>query len=218
MNKISLKKLAELNSGKFGIYRRAIEIKKHLNECGLKWVGFEVWVGLEVNNFLEIPVCDVNEDGLFEKFYKSNIKLVEPYQSHVNMDLYEDIKNDVATIEKVKMLGCMYFVQDGDTYRVGVFAKKNENKVDVMFDFMLIHKVDDNKVPQKTPERFTIVYGYNTKDYYVYDEIEDVYYELDELLNDELKDRTTNEAREELIHEDTSWFVEKNIFPEDCDL
>lgn len=28
MNKISLKKLAELNSGKFGIYRRAIEIKK----------------------------------------------------------------------------------------------------------------------------------------------------------------------------------------------
>lgn len=218
MNKISLKKLAELNSGKFGIYRRAIEIKKHLNECGLKWVGFEVWVGLEVNNFLEIPVCDVNEDGLFEKFYKSNIKLVEPYQSHVNMDLYEDIKNDVATIEKVKMLGCMYFVQDGDTYRTGVFAKKNENKVDVMFDFMLIHKVDDNRVPQKTPERFTIVYGYNTKDYYVYDEVEDVYYELDELLNDELKDRTTNEAREELIHEDTSWFVEKNIFPEDCDL
>lgn len=218
MNKISLKKLAELNSGKFGIYRRAIEIKKHLNECGLKWVGFEVWVGLEVNNFLEIPVCDVNEDGLFEKFYKSNIKLVEPYQSHVNMDLYEDIKNDVAAIEKVKMLGCMYFVQDGDTYRVGVFAKKNENKVDVMFDFMLIHKVDDNKVPQKTPERFMIVYGYNTKDYYVYDEIEDVYYELDELLNDELKDRTMNEAREELIREDTSWFVEKNIFPEDCDL
>lgn len=218
MNKISLKKLAELNSGKFGIYKRAIEIKKHLNECGLKWVGFEVWVGLEVNNFLEIPVCDVNEDGLFEKFYKSNIKLVEPYQSHVNMDLYEDIKNDVATIEKVKMLGCMYFVQDGDTYRVGVFAKKNENKVDVMFDFMHIHKVDDNKVPQKTPERFMIVYGYNTKDYYVYDEIEDVYYELDELLNDELKDRTMNEAREELIREDTSWFVEKNIFPEDCDL
>ena len=122
MNKISLKKLAELNSGKFGIYRRAIEIEKHLNECGLKWVG------LEVNNFLEIPVCDVNEDGLFEKFYKSNIKLVEPYQSHVNMDLYEDIKNDVAAIEKVKMLGCMYFVQDGDTYRVGVFVKKNEKK------------------------------------------------------------------------------------------
>lgn len=218
MNEISLKKLAELNSGKFGIYRRAIEIKKHLNECGLKWVGFEVWVGLEVNNFLEIPVCDVNEDGLFEKFYKSNIKLVEPYQSHVNMDLYEDIKNDVATIEKVKMLGCMYFVQDGDTYRVGVFVKKNEKKVDVMFDFMLIHKVDDNKVPLVIPERFTIVYGYNTKDYYVYDEIEDVYYELDELLNDELKDRIINEAREELIREDTSWFVEKNIFPEDCDL
>lgn len=212
MNKISLKKLAELNSGKFGIYKRAIEIEKHLNECGLKWVG------LEVNNFLEIPVCDVNEDGLFEKFYKSNIKLVEPYQSHVNMDLYEDIKNDVATIEKVKMLGCMYFVQDGDTYRVGVFVKKNEKKVDVMFDFMLIHKVDDNKVPLVMPERFTIVYGYNTKDYYVYDEIEDVYYELDELLNDELKDRIINEAREELIREDTSWFVEKNIFPEDCDL
>lgn len=212
MNKINLKKLAELNSEKIDIYKRAIEMEKHLNECGLKW--FE----LEVNNYLKIPVCDVNEDELFEKFYESNIKLVEPYQSHVNMDLYEDIKNDVVVAKKEKTLGCMYFVQDGDTYEMGVIAKKNKHKVDVMFDYMNITKVDDNKVPQKTPERFTIVYGYNTKDYYVYDEIEDVYYELDELLNEELKDRTMNEAREELICEDTSWFVEKNIFPEDCDL
>ena len=37
MNKISLKKLAELNSGKFGTRRREIEVKRHLNECGLKW-------------------------------------------------------------------------------------------------------------------------------------------------------------------------------------
>lgn len=212
MNRINLKKLAELNSEKFDIYKREIEIKKHLNECGLKWFG------LEVNNYFEIPVCDVNEDGLFEKFYKSNIKLVEPYQLHIDMDLYEDIKNGVATIEKVKILGCMYFVQDGDTYRVGVFAMKNENKVDVMFNFMLIYKVDDNKVPLLIPERFSLIYGFNCKEYFVYDEIEDVYYELDELLNDELKDRTTNEAKEELIREDTSWFVEKNIFPEDCDL
>lgn len=212
MNKINLKKLAELNSGKFGTRRRKIEVKRHLNECGLKW--FE----LEVNNHLRIPVCDVNEDGLFEKFHESNIKLVEPYQSHINMDLYENIKNDVVVTKEEKMLGYMYLVQDNNTYEIGVIAKKNKNKVDVMFDYMNITKVDDNKVPQKTPERFTIVYGYNTKDYYVYDEIEDVYYELDELLNEELKDRTMDEAREELIREDTSWFVEKNIFPEDCDL
>ena len=212
MDKINLKKLAELNSGKFDTRRREIEVKRHLNECGLKWFK------LEVNNHLRIPVCDVNEDGLFEKFHESNIKLVEPYQSHINMDLYEDIKNDVVVTKEEKMLGYMYLVQDNNTYEIGVIAKKNKNKVDVMFDYMNITKVDDNKVPQKTPERFTIVYGYNTKDYYVYDEIEDVYYELDELLNDELKDRTMDEAREELIREDTSWFVEKNIFPEDCNL
>ena len=212
MDKINLKKLAELNSGKFGIRRREIEVKRHLNECGLKWSE------LEANNHLKIPVCDVNEDGLFEKFHESNIKLVEPYQSHVNMDLYEDIKNDAVVTKEEKMLGYMYLVQDNDTYEIGVIAKKNENKVDVMFDYMNITKVDDSKVPQKIPERFTIVYGYNTKDYYVYDEIEDVYYELDELLNEELKDRTMDEAREELIREDTIWFVEKNIFPEDCDL
>ena len=198
MNKINLKELAELNSGKFGTRRREIEVKRHLNECGLKW--FE----LEVNNHLRIPVCDVNEDGF--------------YQLHINMDLYEDIKNDVVVTKEEKMLGYMYLVQDNNTYEIGVIAKENKNKVDVMFDYMNITKVDDNKVPQKTPERFTIVYGYNTKDYYVYDEIEDVYYELDELLNEELKDRTMDEAREELIREDTSWFVEKNIFPEDCDL
>ena len=134
------------------------------------------------------------------------------------MDLYEDIKNDVVVTKEEKMLGYMYFVQDNNTYEIGVIAKKNKNKVDVMFDYMSITKVDDSKVPQKTPERFTIVYGYNTKDYYVYDEVEDVYYELDELLNEELKDRTMDEAREELIREDTIWFVEKKIFPEDCDL
>ena len=33
MNKINLKKLAELNSGKFDTRRREIEVKRHLNEA-----------------------------------------------------------------------------------------------------------------------------------------------------------------------------------------
>lgn len=216
MNRINLKELAELNTmkslNKYGFHEKEFKLRKKLGEYGLNW--FEA----ELNKNFEITVCDVNEDRLFENFYKSNIKLVEPYQLHVDMDLYEDIENDVVSAKYARSLGCMYFVQDNATYKVDVVAKKNDDKVDVMYNLMSITKIDDNEVPQKTPERFTIVYGYNTKDYYVYDEVEDVYYELDELLNEELKDRTMNEAREELIREDTSWFVEKNIFPEDCDL
>ena len=55
------------------------------------------------------------------------------------------------------------------------------------------------------------------KHYFVYDEIEDVYYWTSDILNEELEEKETEEERKKVIIEDTSWFVDKDVL-DDCDL
>lgn len=139
-------------------------------------------------------------------------------KTHLNIKLYEDIKNDIVQTKYAKSIGYLYLVQFNATYEVDVVVKKSNGKVDVMFNFMTITKVDDYEVPQITPERFTLVRGFNTKHYFVYDEIEDVYYWTSDILNEELEERDTEQKTEKLILEDTSWFIDKDVFLDDCDL
>lgn len=223
MNRINLKELAELNVVenyyRLGSYKRELKIKNHLNECGLKWFYVELNNHNNIDEFAdEIIVCNFDSD-LKDKLSESGIVYdKQRYKDNLNIKLYEDIKNNVLQTKYAKSIGYLYLIQDNATYEVDVIVKKNEDKVDVMLDFTYITKVDDDEVPQITPERFLLLYGFNYKEYFVYDEIEDVYYMINDMLNNELKDRETEEEREELIREDTSWFIDKDIFSEDCDL
>lgn len=223
MNRINLKELAELNVVenyyRLGSYKRELKLKNHLNECGLKWFYVELNNHNNIDEFAdEIIVCNF-DSNLKDKLSESGI-VYDEYccKNHLDIKLYEDIKNDVIQTKYAKSIGYLYLIQDNATYEVDVIVKKNENKVDVMLDFTYITKIDDDEVPQVTPERFLLLYGFNCKEYFVYDEIEDVYYMLNDMLNDELKDRETDKEREELIREDTSWFIDKDVFSEDCDL
>lgn len=38
------------------------------------------------------------------------------------------------------------------------------------------------------------------------------------MLNEDLEEKETEEERKKLILEDTSWFVDKDVFLDDCDL
>lgn len=217
MNKINLKKLAELNSGKFGIYRRKLNLKYYLNECGLMWIDIEVSIHNDMFA-LESTVCNLD--------YKLKTKLSESgvmydefnLKTHLDIKLYENIKNDIVQTKYAESIGYLYLVQDNATYEVDVVVKKMDGKVNVMCNFEDIRKVNDDEVPQETPERFTLVRGFNTKHYFVYDEIEDVYYWTSDILNEDLEERDTEEERKESILEDTSWFVDKDVFLDDCDL
>lgn len=223
MNRINLKELAELNVVenyyRLGSYKRELKLKNHLNECGLKWFYVELNNHNNIDEFAdEIIVCNF-DSNLKDKLSESGIVYDKRcYKNHLDIKLYENIKNNVLQTKYTKSIGYLYLIQDNATYEVDVIVKKNEDKVDVMLDFTYITKIDDDEVPQITPERFLLLYSFNCKEYFVYDEIEDVYYMLNDMLNDELKDRETDKEREELIREDTSWFVDKDIFPEDCDL
>ena len=139
-------------------------------------------------------------------------------KTYLDIKLYEDIKNDIVQTKYAESIGYLYLVQNNATYEVDIVVKKLDGKVNAMCNFEDIRKVNDDEVPQETPERFTLVCGFNAKHYFVYDEIEDVYYWTNDILNEELEEKETEEERKKLIREDTSWFVEKNIFPEDCDL
>lgn len=217
MNKINLKELAELNNVEFGFYRRKLKLKNYLNECGLEWIDIEV--GVHNDMFaLESTVCNLD--------YKLKTKLSESgvmydefnLKTYLDIKLYEDIKNDIVQTKYAESIGYLYLVQDNATYEIDIVVKKLDGKVNVMCDFGDIRKVDDGEVPQETPERFTLVRGFNTKHYFVYDEIEDVYYWTSDILNEELEERDTEEEREKVIIEDTSWFVDKDVFLDDCDL
>lgn len=221
MNKISLKKLAELNVVenyyRLGSYKRKLKLKNYLNECGLEWIDIEV--GIHNDMFaLESTVCNLD--------YKLKTKLSESgvmydefnLKTYLDIKLYEDIKNDIVQTKYAESIGYLYLVQDNTTYEVDVVVKKLDGKVDVMCNFEDIRKVNDDEVPQETPERFLLVRGFNTKHYFVYDEIEDVYYWTSDILNEELEEKETEEERKKLILEDTSWFVDKDVFLDDCDL
>lgn len=217
MNKISLKKLAELNSGKFGIYKRKLNLKYYLNECGLMWIDIEVSIHNDMFA-LESTVCNLD--------YKLKTKLSESgvmydefnLKTHLDIKLYENIKNNIVQTKYAENIGYLYLVQDNATYEVDVVVKKLDGKVNVMCNFEDIRKVNDDEVPQETPERFVLVRGFNTKHYFVYDGIEDVYYWTSDMLNEELEERDTEDEKEKLILEDTSWFVDKDVFLDDCDL
>lgn len=167
---------------------------------------------------LESTVCKLD--------YKLKTKLSESgvmydefnLKKHLDIKLYEDIKNDIVQTKYAESIGYLYLVQDNATYEVDIVVKKLDGKVNVMCDFEDIRKVDDGEVPQETPERFTLIRGFNAKHYFVYDEIEDVYYWTSDILNEELEERDTEQEREKLILEDTSWFIDKDVFLDDCDL
>ena len=216
MNKISLKELAELNNAEFDLYRRKLKLKNHLNECGLKWIDIEV--GVHNDMFaLEATVCNF-DDELKTKLSESSVLYDEfNLKTYLDIKLYEDIKNDIVQTKYAESIGYLYLVQDNTTYEVDIVVKKSNGKVNVMCEFEDIRKVDDSEVPQETPERFTLVRGFNTKHYFVYDEIEDVYYWTSDILNEELEEKETEEERKKVIIEDTSWFVEKDVL-DDCDL
>lgn len=216
MNKISLKELAELNSGKFDLYRRKLKLKNHLNECGLKWIDIEV--GVHNDMFaLEATVCNF-DDELKTKLSESSVLYDEfNLKTYLDIKLYEDIKNDIVQTKYAESIGYLYLIQDNTTYEVDIVVKKSNGKVNVMCEFEDIRKVDDGEVPQETPERFTLVRGFNAKHYFVYDEIEDVYYWTSDILNEELEEKETEEERKKVIIEDTSWFVDKDVL-DDCDL
>lgn len=217
MNKISLKKLAELNNLEFGFYKRKHKLKNYLNECGVKWIDIEA--GVHNDMFaLESTVCKLDYK-LKTKLSESGVMYDEfDLETHLDIKLYEDIKNDIVQTKYAESIGYLYLVQDNATYEVDVVVKKLDGKVNVMCNFEDIRKVDDDEVPQETPERFELVRGFNAKHYFVYDEIEDVYYWTSDILNEELEERDTEQEREKLILEDTSWFVDKNVFLDDCDL
>lgn len=216
MNKISLKELAELNNAEFDLYRRKLKLKNHLNECGLKWIDIEV--GVHNDMFaLEATVCNF-DDELKTKLSESSVLYDEfNLKTYLDIKLYEDIKNDIVQTKYAESIGYLYLVQDNTTYEVDIVVKKSNGKVNVMCEFEDIRKVDDSEVPQETPERFTLVRGFNTKHYFVYDEIEDVYYWTSDILNEELEEKETEEERKKVIIEDTSWFVDKDVL-DDCDL
>lgn len=216
MNKISLKELAELNNAEFDLYRRKLKLKNHLNECGLKWIDIEV--GVHNDMFaLEATVCNF-DDELKTKLSESSVLYDEfNLKTYLDIKLYEDIKNDIVQTKYAESIGYLYLVQDNTTYEVDIVVKKSNGKVNVMCEFEDIRKVDDGEVPQETPERFTLVRGFNAKHYFVYDEIEDVYYWTSDILNEELEEKETEEERKKVIIEDTSWFVDKDVL-DDCDL
>lgn len=216
MNKISLKELAELNNAEFDFYRRKLKLKNHLNECGLKWIDIEV--GVHNDMFaLEATVCNF-DDELKTKLSESSVLYDEfNLKTYLDIKLYEDIKNDIVQTKYAESIGYLYLVQDNTTYEVDIVVKKSNGKVNVMCEFEDIRKVDDGEVPQETPERFTLVRGFNAKHYFVYDEIEDVYYWTSDILNEELEEKETEEERKKVIIEDTSWFVDKDVL-DDCDL
>ena len=216
MNKISLKELAELNNVEFDPYRRKLKLKNHLNECGLKWIDIEV--GVHNDMFaLEATACDL-DDELKTKLSESSVLYDEfNLKTYLDIKLYEDIKNDIVQTKYAESIGYLYLVQDNTTYEVDIVVKKSNGKVNVMCEFEDIRKVDDGEVPQETPERFTLVRGFNAKHYFVYDEIEDVYYWTSDILNEELEEKETEEERKKVIIEDTSWFVDKDVL-DDCDL
>lgn len=174
MNKISLKELAELNNAEFDLYRRKLKLKNHLNECGLKWIDIEV--GVHNDMFaLEATVCNF-DDELKTKLSESSVLYDEfNLKTYLDIKLYEDIKNDIVQTKYAESIGYLYLIQDNTTYEVDIVVKKSNGKVNVMCEFEDIRKVDDGEVPQETPERFTLVRGFNAKHYFVYDEIEDVY-------------------------------------------
>lgn len=216
MNKISLKELAELNNAEFDFYRRKLKLKNHLNECGLKWIDIEV--GVHNDMFaLEATVCNF-DDELKTKLSESSVLYDEfNLKTYLDIKLYEDIKNDIVQTKYAESIGYLYLIQDNTTYEVDIVVKKSNGKVNVMCEFEDIRKVDDGEVPQETPERFTLVRGFNAKHYFVYDEIEDVYYWTSDILNEELEEKETEEERKKVIIEDTSWFVDKDVL-DDCDL
>ena len=216
MNKISLKELAELNNAEFDLYRRKLKLKNHLNECGLKWIDIEV--GVHNDMFaLEATVCNF-DDELKTKLSESSVLYDEfNLKTYLDIKLYEDIKNDIVQTKYAESIGYLYLVQDNTTYEVDIVVKKSNGKVNVMCEFEDIRKVDDGEVPQETPERFTLVRGFNAKHYFVYDEIEDVYYWTSDILNEELEEKETEEERKKVIIEDTSWFVDKDVL-DDCEL
>lgn len=216
MNKISLKELAELNNAEFDLYRRKLKLKNHLNECGLKWIDIEV--GVHNDMFaLEATVCNF-DDELKTKLSESSVLYDEfNLKTYLDIKLYEDIKNDIVQTKYAESIGYLYLIQDNTTYEVDIVVKKSNGKVNVMCKFEDIRKVDDGEVPQETPERFTLVRGFNAKHYFVYDEIEDVYYWTSDILNEELEEKETEEERKKVIIEDTSWFVDKDVL-DDCDL
>jgi len=216
MNKISLKELAELNNAEFDLYRRKLKLKNHLNECGLKWIDIEV--GVHNDMFaLEATVCNF-DDELKTKLSESSVLYDEfNLKTYLDIKLYEDIKNDIVQTKYAESIGYLYLIQDNTTYEVDIVVKKSNGKVNVMCEFEDIRKVDDGEVPQETPERFTLVRGFNAKHYFVYDEIEDVYYWTSDILNEELEEKETEEERKKVIIEDTSWFVDKDVL-DDCDL
>lgn len=220
MNRINLKELAELaelNNVEFSFNRRKHKLKNYLNECGLKWIDIEV--GVHNDMFaLESTVCNLDYE-LKTKLSESGVLYDEfNLKTYLDIKLYEDIKNDIVQTKYAESIGYLYLVQDNATYEIDVVVKKLNGKVNVMCGFEDIRKVDDGEVPQETPERFTLVRGFNAKHYFVYDGVEDVYYWTSDMLNEEIEDRETEEEREELILEDTSWFVDKDILLEDIDL
>lgn len=209
MTKIKLSKLSRSNR---------MYIKEHLQECGLDCLDIELRNEEELEFADEITVCNF-DDELKNKLSESGI-VYDDYclKTHLDIKLYEDIKNDVVQSKYARSIGYLYLVQDNNTYEVDVVVKKSNNGVKVMLNFECITKVDDDKVPLLTPERFVLVRGFNAKHYFVYDGIEDVYYWTSDMLNEELEGRDTEEEREKLILEDTSWFVDKDVFLDDCDL
>ena len=192
MTKIKLSKLSRLNR---------MYIKEYLQECGLDCLDIELRNEEEFAD--EITVCNFDVE-LKNKLSESGI-VYDDYclKTHLDIKLYEDIKNNVVQSKYARSIGYLYLVQDNNTYEV---------------DVECITKVEDDEVPQITPKRFVLVRGFNVKHYLVYDEIEDVYYWTSDVLNEKLEKRGTEKERIELILEDTSWFVEKDIFPEDWDL
>lgn len=209
MTKIKLSKLSRSNR---------MYIKEHLQECGLDCLDIELRNEEELEFADEITVCNF-DDELKNKLSESGI-VYDNYclKTHLDIKLYEDIKNDVVQSKYARSIGYLYLVQDNNTYEVDVVVKKSNNGVKVMLNFECITKVEDDEVPQITPKRFVLVRGFNVKHYLVYDEIEDVYYWTSDVLNEKLEKKGTEKERIELILEDTSWFVEKDIFPEDWDL
>lgn len=209
MTKIKLSKLSRSNR---------MYIKEHLQECGLDCLDIELRNEEELEFADEITICNFDSE-LKNKLSESRIQYDEwNFRCHFNTSLYKDIKNDVVQTKYAKKIGYLYLIQDNVTYKVDVVAKKLNGRVNKMLDFTFIERVDDDKVPLLTPERFVLVRGFNAKHYFVYDGIEDMYYWTSDMLNEELEERDTEEEREKLILEDTSWFVDKDVFLDDCDL
>ena len=187
-----------------------------MNECGLKCVDIEVNIHDDIT--WEVTACNL-DCKLKSKLYESGI-IYDKYnlKTHLDINLYKNIKNDIVQTKYAKSIGYLFLVQDNATYGVDVIVKKSNGKVNVMCNFTGIGKLNDNEVPLLTPERFELVRGFNAKHYFVYDGIEDMYYWTSDKLNEELEEKETEEEREKLILEDTSWFVDKDILLEDIDL